>query len=41
MNVRKWSILALLFAVLVILSACSPREAAWQAADAEPIAVSQ
>ena len=41
MNVRKWSILALLFAVLAILSACSPREAAWQAADAEPIAVSQ
>ena len=41
MNARKWSILALLFAVLVVLSACSPRETAWQATDAEPVAVSQ
>ena len=41
MNAYKWSILALLLAVLAILSACSPREAAWQAADAEPVAVSQ
>lgn len=41
MNAYKWSILALLLAVLAILSACSPREAAWQATDAEPIAVSQ
>ena len=41
MNVRKWSILALLLAVLAILSACSPRETAWQATDAEPVAVSQ
>lgn len=41
MNVRKWRALAMLLAVLVILSACSPRETAWQATDAEPIAVSQ
>ena len=41
MNARKWSILALLFAVLAILSACLPRETAWQATDAEPVAVSQ
>lgn len=41
MNVRKWRALAMLLAVLAILSACSPRETAWQAADAEPIAVSQ
>ena len=41
MNVRKWRALAMLLAVLAILSACSPRETAWQATDAEPIAVSQ
>ncbi len=41
MNVRKWRALAMLLAVLAILSACSPRETAWQATDAEPVAVSQ
>ena len=41
MNVRKWSILALMLAVLAILSACSPFEIAWQAADADPLAVFQ
>ena len=41
MNVRKWRALAMLLAVLAILSACSPRETAWQATDAEPSAVSQ
>ena len=41
MNACKWSVLALLLAVLAILSACSPREIAWQVADADPLAVSQ
>ena len=41
MNACKWSVLALLLAVLAILSACSPCEIAWQATDAESLAVFQ